>query len=364
MSSSLPASIAWAEGLPLNLPSDLKGLTFDSKLSDIDKLAQSVHALKTVAAFTNTPPASSRLPFNYQAVPGPARRLVAKIIGRLQRMRQRSWASYPAWPLDLSADAAADLIGLPSIRFQRTPVFLTHDIDTAEGLRNLHDLFLPLEESFGMRSANYVVPCGWPVDDGLMRAVQDRGHEVGVHGFNHANVTPFVPEPERLERLKAGHAFAIKYNGAGYRSPSLLRTAGLLESLQAFYRYDSSIPTSGGPFPVPNNGCASARPWRFGTFWELPLSMPRDGSLRFLGHSPKEIGKLWRQTASAISRSGGIVNLLTHCEAGFSGNEKMLSVYRSFLAWIVADPQFEVVLPVTLVDRLDRDFRPGVVASH
>jgi peptidoglycan/xylan/chitin deacetylase (PgdA/CDA1 family) len=253
---------------------------------------------------------------------------------------------------------AADLTGFPTITYSCSPVLLTHDIDSPKGLRNLHDMFLPIEESFGMRSANYVVPCGWPVDPGLVRALTDRGHEIGVHGYDHANRTAFVSDTERRKRLKAGHAFAHEYGAVGYRAPSLLRTRALMEDLQTLYRYDSSIPTSGGPFPVPNNGCASARPWRFGRMWELPLSMPRDGSLRFLGHSPTQIGTLWRDAAAYIAQSGGIVNLLTHCEPGFSGNEPMLREYRSFLEWLAGDPRFEVMLPVALVDRLDWD-RPS-----
>ena len=357
-SPPLSGRIAWAEGLPLNLPDALLDVLHGANPASYDAqgLAGMADDLRMKAAFTNTPPVSSSLPFNYQAIPGPMRRAMAKVIGALQRVRQGKWAKYPGWPLDMSADAAADLLGVSTITFTRTPTMLTHDIDSLEGLRNLHELFLPIEESFGMRSANYVVPCAWPVDARLAQSVKDRGHEIGVHGFNHSNRTPFVSEVERQERLKEGRAFADIYNGAGYRAPSLLRTQALIGSLQGFYRYDSSIPTSGGAFPVPNNGCASARPWRFGALWEVPLSMPRDGSLRFLGYSPSEIGKMWRQAALHIHASGGTVNLLTHCEAGFSGNAPMLREYRSFLEWIAADPRFEVLLPVTLVDRLDRDW--------
>jgi peptidoglycan/xylan/chitin deacetylase (PgdA/CDA1 family) len=350
---SLPAHIAWAEGLPLadSLRPFLNGATSETR--DQAGIAED---LRMRATYTDAPPVSSNLPFSYQAVPGPLRRILARGIGLLQRSRQNKWARYPGWPLDLSADIAADLFGLPSITFARTPVMLTHDIDSQEGLRNLYDMFLPIEEALGMRSANYVVPSAWPIDAGLAGSVRDRGHEIGVHGYNHANRTPFVSQTERLERLKAGRAFADLYGGAGYRAPSLLRTRALIESLKAFYRYDTSIPTSGGAFPVPNNGCATARPWRFGPMWELPLSMPRDGSLRFLGHSPAEIGEMWRRTALRIQASGGTVNLLTHCETGFSGNTAMLRIYRAFLEWIAADTRFEVMLPVSLVDRLDRDW--------
>jgi hypothetical protein len=49
--------------------------------------------------------------------------------------------------------------------------------------------------------------------------------------------------------------------------PSLVRSREFIADLQAYCTYDSSIPTSGGAFPLPNK-----RPH------------PRDGSMRFLGH--------------------------------------------------------------------------------
>jgi len=354
--SGLPARVAWAEGLPLNLPPSLLRLLQTPILAAEQAAAarEAAQELRLSAAFTKRPPASARLPFSYQTVPGLLRRLLGYAIGRLQRARQHAWARYPGWPLDLSADLAADLAGVPSVTFDRTPVLLTHDIDSPEGLRNLRDLFLPIEESAGAFSANYVVPCAWPVDEALLSEVAARGHEIGVHGYDHANRTPFLPDTPRRARVAAGHAFAQKHGAVGYRAPSLLRTAALIDDLRTFYRYDSSIPTSGGAFPVPNNGCASARPWRFGTLWELPLSMPRDGSLRFLGHTPQEIGALWRNVAVRIAGSGGVVCLLTHCEAGFSGNPAMLRQYRDFVEWTASQARFEFIRPADLVDRLAR----------
>src|SRR5262249_56497574 len=83
------------------------------------------------------PPASARLPFSYRRIPGPIRRLLARAIGFVQWTRRSAWARFPGWPIDLSADVAADLAGGPRPSFARTPVLLTHDIDSAEGLENL-----------------------------------------------------------------------------------------------------------------------------------------------------------------------------------------------------------------------------------
>jgi len=83
--------------------------------------------------------------------------------------------------------------------------------------------------------------------------------------------------------------FVERYTATGYRAPSLLRTRPLLRDLGPRFRYDSSIPTAGGLFPTPNNGCATARPFRIEDILELPITLPRDGTLRFLGFSPDEV---------------------------------------------------------------------------
>ena len=126
---------------------------------------------------------------------------------------------------------------------------------------------------------------------------------------------------------------------SGYRAPSLVRTSGLLADLADYFEYDSSIPTSGGPFPTPNNGCATARPFRIGRTLEIPISLRRDGMAQFLGYSPREIGRMWTEDARAIAAARGVAVLLTHCERRFSGNPPMLSAYREFLEFVTATPQ-------------------------
>jgi len=182
------------------------------------------------------------------------------------------------------------------------------------------------------------VPCAWDVDEGLASEITARGHEIGVHGYDHSNRTPFAADDERIGRLDAALLFAKRHGSIGYRAPSLLRTRALLRDLAGRYHYDSSIPTSGGLFPVPNNGCATARPFTVEGIRELPLTMPRDGSLRFLGYAPDEVLKLWIDCADLIASSGGVIVLLTHCERRFSGDEGMFNAYCRFLEHISVQP--------------------------
>jgi peptidoglycan/xylan/chitin deacetylase (PgdA/CDA1 family) len=335
--------LAWAEGLQFTLPDALLARPalsgrvsatgdLDLPVGPIGWTQTDAVTVRERAAFTDGRPFSSKLPFPYHRVPGRLRAGVAALLGRWGRRRPRDWAAFPNWPLDLTADFIADAAGeTPVARDRTAPVVVSHDIDSAEGLSNLLKYFLPAEEAAGARSTNYVVPCGWPLDHAQLGEVAARGHETGIHGYDHANRTPFVSAEERARRLDAALPLVERYAVIGYRAPSLLRTRELLRDLRPHYRYDSSIPTSGGPFPVPNNGCATARPFVIEGMAEIPLTLPRDGSLRFLGHSSGEIARMWIECAETIARSGGIVTLLTHCERRFSGNAAMLDAYRRFL---------------------------------
>jgi peptidoglycan/xylan/chitin deacetylase (PgdA/CDA1 family) len=353
--------LSWAEGLRFTLPPALLArpalagrLSASGDLtlprSPIGWSETDAANVREQAAFTDTAPASSRLPFAYHRVPGGVRAVVAAMLGRWRRTRESEWAAFPGWPLDLTSDFIADAAdGAGVRRIGPAPVVLSHDIDSAEGLENLVQHFLPAEEAAGARSTSYIVPCAWPLDHQLLGEVVARGHEAGVHGYDHANRTPFANAEERARRLDAARALVERYAAIGYRAPSLLRTRALLRDLASRFRYDSSIPTSGGPFPVPNNGCASARMFRVEGIAEIPLTLPRDGSLRFLGHSPSEIARLWIACAETIARSGGVVTLLTHCERRFSGNAAMLAAYQTLLNHLSGSPdRFRFITAATL----------------
>ena len=343
--------LEWAVGREVSLPASLvRGFTGSPDVRDFDLRAGPTPSmnglaadLRLRAAFTDERPHSRQLPFSYHRVPPLIRWHIARQLGKRLRVRQAEWARFPDWPLDLSADFVADWSSGDATPPPTTPapVLLTHDVDSPQGLRNLVERFLPIEEAAGARSTNYVVPCAWRLDHGLLREVASRGHEIGVHGYDHSNRTPFLPVAERRRRLEEGKAALEPYSPAGYRAPSLVRTAPLIADLGAFFLYDSSIPTSGGPFPVFNNGCATARPFRIGGTVEIPITMWRDGTMQFLGYRPAEIGPMWIENATTIAAARGTVVLLTHCEKRFSGNPAMLAAYRQFVEFIASSRELE-----------------------
>ncbi len=307
----------------------------DEDLSAIESLgtpekAEIVSRLRSLRMFTDNPPLSSRMPFSYQLVPPFVRKIVARAIGRGRSRDIGKWAAFPSFPLDLCVDALSDVFCLPYEKLRPTPVLLTHDIDSPEGLKNLPQI-LKEEETVGARSTNFIVPCSWRIDHGILSDAQNRGHEIGIHGFDHSNKTAFMDISSINRRIDKMRNFIEKYGVSGYRAPSLLRTQNLLRALSGVFRYDSSIPTSGGLFPVPNNGCASARLFQVEGILEIPLTMPRDGTLLFLGYTPHKIQDLWMHCADIIGSSGGIVVLLTHCEKRFSGSNEMIEAYKNVL---------------------------------
>ncbi len=281
-------------------------------------------------------PASSKLPFSYQRVPHRIRWLVASMLVRINKLRIKRRLVFPQWPLDLSVDALNDILTVNSGDLDRHPqayVLLTHDIDTPESLKYLPG-FLEVEESFGVHSTNFVVPCGWDIDHGILERAFGQGHEIGIHGFNHDNRTPFLPRDEMAARIESAAALMTKYAAKGYRAPSLLRSKLLIDVLANYFTYDSSIPNTDGFYSGTGTGCATARPFHLGSLIEIPLTLPSDANLLFQGFRPGEILSLWMDSAKKLIRSGGIVHLLTHCEKRYSGNKTMLGIYREFVSFL------------------------------
>ncbi|MHB9073491.1 MAG: polysaccharide deacetylase family protein [Desulfobaccales bacterium] len=281
---------------------------------------------------------SARLPFSYQKVPYNLRWIIAAYLIKINKIKQRKTSRFPHWPLDLSIDSIIDIERYitqnhhgPSL-LSNTAV-LTHDIDSPESLENL-GYFLEIEEFLGIRSTNFIVPKGWQLDRKILERLVQEGHEIGVHGYNHNNRTPFLPRTQIKDRFDEILSLISEYQIKGYRSPSLLRSKTLFAVLEEYFIYDSSIPNVGGFVYSQGNGCASARPFYYNNLLEIPITLPSDAELLFQGFKPDDILQLWITLSKVILKSGGIINLLTHCERRYSGNQTMLKIYEQYLVFL------------------------------
>ena len=296
---------------------------------------------EVLAHSMSTPiPLSARLPFNNRKLPTWLRNAVARRAVSGWAESQISLAA-PRWPVDATVDYFADLLGpCPDYLTGPTPVVISHDLDTPEGLNKYLDHFLPMERALGVeRPAAFIVPTWWPNHD-ERSAEMCASTETGIHGFDHSGHSPFAEAQEMRSRVEFGAELADRLGARGYRAPSLLRSRPLLSELAQHYSFDSSIPTSGGPLPARNSGAATVRPFRMGELAEVPVTLPRDGSLLFLGTAWSEIGQIWRESARMVRDAHGVVVLLIHCEERFSGSSEGRDTVESFISWLAGSDDF------------------------
>ena len=220
--------LAWAEGLTCICPQRCwtrcgvdaaraqPAATLElSRQRRRDRARTRPRRLRLRRAFTEQPPGERTAAVSYQLVPGWARALVASAIGRWNRGARRSVGGLPgvaARPERRFAGRSRAASTRPRPRRGRAPVIVTHDIDSPEGLTNLvthvpaargsrrraiHQLRRALRVAHRPRAAS--AKCA--------RAAID----VGVHGYDHSNRTPFAGDAERRRRLDAAGRFAERY---------------------------------------------------------------------------------------------------------------------------------------------------------
>lgn len=287
-------------------------------------------------------PIYTYLPFHYHKVP--FRIQLSRLLSLTHRFRMAG-NRFPAWPNDNSADFLKELTlnaaALVGIKKQAKPVWpngkkfavaLSHDVDTKGGF-SLMESFAEVEESFGMRATYNVLTNHYRLDENILDRLKGRGHELGWHGYNHDNMLPFLPEEKIEKRFEENSDFFARYNVRGMRSPCLLTSDALDRTAEKFMDYDSSIPDTGVFVSGSNDftGCCSIFPYAKGELLEIPMTMPMDADLQYLGYTPDMILKAWKEKLGWIKKLGGVAVLNTHVDKHYSGNSTMIKTYCRFL---------------------------------
>ena len=94
---------------------------------------------------------------------------------------------------------------------------LTHDIETAEGMRRVPRL-ADLEQELGFRSSWNIVPYKYPIDHRLVNELTNRGFEIGVHGYNHDGKL-FASRAIFDRRVPAIRQALESFGAVGFRRP-------------------------------------------------------------------------------------------------------------------------------------------------
>lgn len=262
-----------------------------------------------------------------------------QLAARRGLIRWQGEPDFPRWPFDQSVVRLLHLyvrcqlaaLGVTSLRFAwfwprglEAAVILTHDVESADGLRLALDL-ANLEEERGLRSSFNVVADWYPIDDGILRELRDRGFEIGLHGVHHDR-SLFSSRDEFEAQQPALRDAARRFDAVGFRSPATHRVFDWLGDLPV--EYDCTIPHS-DPFEPQPGGCCSAWPFFVANVVELPYTMPQDHTLLTLlrRRSPEP----WLQQLDRLRSVNGLAQCVTHPDPGYLGDADKRAIYAEFL---------------------------------
>jgi peptidoglycan/xylan/chitin deacetylase (PgdA/CDA1 family) len=213
----------------------------------------------------------------------------------------------------------------------------THDVETAEGMRRIEQI-ANLEERLGFRSSWNIVPHKYPVDRGLLRDLQTRGFEIGVHGYNHDGRL-FTSRTVFDCRVLAINAALEAFGAVGFRAPMVHRN---LEWLQALHiEYDASC-FDVDPYQAMPGGVGAAWPFIAGRFVELPYTLPQDHTL-FVALNERD-GRIWQEKLKFIAKCGGMALLITHPD--YLNTDYRIEAYRRLLESALETPGMWHALPM------------------
>ena len=212
----------------------------------------------------------------------------------------------------------------------------THDVETAEGMRRIETI-AALEEELGFRSSWNIVPHKYPVDRGLLRDLQSRGFEIGVHGYNHDGKL-FTSKAVFDSRMPAINAALDSFGAVGFRAPMVHRNLDWLQSLNV--EYDASY-FDIDPFQAMPGGVGSVWPFIAGRFVELPYTLPQDHTL-FVTLNEGD-GRIWEEKLDFVAKLGGMALFITHPD--YLDSDDRVDAYRQLLEKAAAMPGMWHALP-------------------
>ncbi|MFQ5586794.1 MAG: hypothetical protein ACE5GF_08250 [Thermodesulfobacteriota bacterium] len=297
-------------------------------------------------------PLYTRLPFPYYRIPLPLRNMGLRALSSLggggkEKERLQKFPSFPTEPaLDQMRrtiwEAAATVVKIklnkrPYHGGKRGCLLLTHDIETSEGLRNVEHM-RAIERSFDYPSSWSIISKRYTTNDTLLISLIDEGCEIISHGYLHDGRIPYLRRGEILKRLE--HLFIVKpwLKGKvnGYRSGQLVTSPRLFRCVAQRFKYDLSLPDTEKNGPYGTRGCCSIYPFYHGAnILEIPLTVPQDYFYLHIHRYTKErILNLWERKIDYIEKNNGVAVLLLHPDNYLSGNEEMLTIYRSLLHFI------------------------------
>lgn len=273
----------------------------------------------------------------------PGMRKLAKQI--TYRLFKNSEESFPSWPIERSVELLRHIVSQVALEKRDSlwpagktfALAFSHDIDSLGGFANI-DKIHKTEERYGVKSTWFVVGDQIEKREDALKSLLKSGHELGLHGARHDHLYSSSDSGMIRMVLNKYKDIIARFGMKGFRSPYLGRSAGLFEALQNFFEYDSSVPDTAllSPDPFVKGSC-TVLPYKLGKLIEIPITLPLDSALLFLGYKEDDIFNVWKKKTEWVKGVGGVAVLNTHAESHFLNAKGMMRAYERFVEWAVGN---------------------------
>ena len=167
--------------------------------------------------------------------------------------------------------------------------------------------------------------------------INESGHEVGIHGYNHDGKL-YYSEKIFNNRVPFINKAIDKYKASGFRSPMVHRNIFWLQRLNI--EYDASC-FDYDPFQPSPGGTGSIWPFIAGKFVELPYTLPQDHTI-FYVLKQNDIS-IWRNKIDWLVKNNGLILTLTHPD--YLKRIKHFDMYKELLEYLKTIPDTWHCLP-------------------
>jgi peptidoglycan/xylan/chitin deacetylase (PgdA/CDA1 family) len=212
--------------------------------------------------------------------------------------------------------------------------------------------WLQLLDGLGLSATFFIEGWNGLHHPGEVRALQDRGHEVALHGWVHerfAELSPLAAERVLKDALAAFRNIGVAPRG--FRAPGGLRGAHTTSLLKQHHlEYDSSIDALGNawiPPAVIDDGIVSI-PWRLDAvdYFHFVSSSPPA--------SPEAVERTWNGLMDHAAATGAVVTFIFHAMT-IGAEDRRLAMAERVLRRAQADPRLEVLRADQLSRRIRAD---------
>ena len=312
--------------------------------------------------FEQKQPFFSKLPFKYTAIPVKLRVCLFNMLLKLKE--DPGW---PNWPAEKSVEAMRYMFikalnlklkkEIPYVSFWPGYKFafsVTHDCDTESSFDNIEGI-RKIERKHGIKSSWNILSNRYRLDSKkikILKKLKNEGCEIGLHGYNHDNRTPFLKTKEIECRIAEASKIIKDFEIKGFRSPSFLRNKKFLDILSKHFCYDSSTCDTDLYSPVAmRSGTCTVFPFFINSMVEIPTTLPSDWRMiRLLGKSKNQMFNIWKEKIDFIEKAGGCAVMLTHPDTHIFGDEKYFDVYDRILKYATKKESVWNALPYEIAD--------------